>query len=57
MEKAKKLDYDILECPECEKPCKPVKELKNGTVVYETHECENSDEHSFSIDVEGNLVE
>lgn len=50
-------DYDELECPQCERVCKPVKELKNGTVVYESHECENDDNYSFSIDVEGNLIE
>lgn len=50
-------NYDEIECHECDKLCRPVKELKNGTVVYESHECENSDNYSFSIDVEGNLIE
>lgn len=49
--------YDILECPECDRACKPVKELKNGTVVYEAHDCIASDNYQFSIDVEGNIVE
>lgn len=50
------LEYDILECPVCDKPCKPVKVKKNGTVVYQTHECNSGDYH-FEIDIEGNLVE
>lgn len=50
-------DYDELECPSCEKVCKPVKELKNGTVVYEKHACESGDDFSFSIDINGDLVE
>lgn len=49
--------YDTLECPVCNRLCKPSKELRNGTVVYEKHECENQDDYSFSIDVEGNLIE
>ena len=53
---AKKLDYDILECPDCDRKCKPVKVLKNGTVVYEKHQCNNGD-HSFRIDIDGDLVE
>lgn len=56
-EKNKLSDYDTLECPICDKHCKPSKELKNGTVVYEKHECENSDDYSFSIDIEGNLID
>lgn len=49
--------YDELECPNCEKICKPVKVLKNETVVYKKHECINDDNYSFRIDIEGNLVE
>lgn len=49
-------DYDRLQCPDCDKVCKPVKVRKNGTVVYEKHDC-NSGEYSFEIDIEGNLVE
>lgn len=48
--------YDNLECPHCDKVCKPVKVKKSGTVVYEKHEC-NSGEYSFSIDKNGDLIE
>jgi|GEM_PF-4590455 len=49
--------YDKLECPVCDKLCNPVKVKKNGTVVYENHECDNSDDFHFEIDVNGDLVE
>lgn len=49
-------DYDKLECPECDMLCKPVKIRKNGTVIYETNECNNGDYH-FEIDIDGDLVE
>lgn len=52
--------YDNLECPHCGKLCKPVKELKNGTVVYESHECTYAggrDKYFFAIDVNGDLIE
>ncbi len=49
--------YDTLECPECGKLCKPKKVLKNGTVVYEKHGCNNDDNYSFAIDANGDLIE
>lgn len=49
--------YDNLECPECDKLCKPKKVLKNGTVVYEKHECNSSNDFSFSINANGDLIE
>lgn len=50
-------DYDELECPVCDRVCKPNKVLKNGTVVYETHDCINESDYSFRIDEDGNLIE
>lgn len=49
--------YDKLECPDCDKLCSPKKVLKNGTVVYEKHPCNNADDYSFAIDINGDLVE
>lgn len=49
--------YDTLECPECEKPCKPDYVKKNGTVVYKKHSCVNSDRYYFAIDINGDLIE
>lgn len=51
------LDYDNLECPICEKTCRPIKVLKNGTVLYEKHLCESEDDYFFSIDINGDLIE
>ena len=54
--------YDILECPNCGKECKPDAERKNGTIVYERHSCQNEYEfeptkRSFEIDADGALLE
>lgn len=54
--------YDILECPNCGKECKPDAERKNGTIVYERHKCKNKYEfeatnRSFEINADGELVE
>jgi len=57
----KKLEeYDILDCPYCDKPCNPVKEKANGVVVYQKHTCSfggGTSEFQFSIDVNGDLIE
>ena len=54
--------YDILECPNCGKECKPDSKRKDGTIVYERHRCKNKRElmptmHSFEINIDGELVE
>ena len=54
-------NYDELECPICEKVCKPDAIRKNGTVVYKTHNCNNGYEfvdvkRHFEINVDGELM-
>lgn len=51
--------YDTLECPRCEKLCKPVEIKPNGTVVYKRHMCEGYGHgyYTFSIDINGDLIE
>ena len=48
--------YDILECPRCDKKCKPYLIKKNGTVVYQRHMCADGYYH-FAIDIGGDLIE
>lgn len=48
--------YDILECPRCDKLCKPKSIKKNGTVVYQRHMCADGYYH-FGIDITGDLIE
>ena len=55
-------DYDELECPHCGKICQPDAVRKNGTVVYERHDCRSeyeihSHNRSFEINAGGELVE
>lgn len=54
--------YDILECPYCEKKCKPDAKRQNGTIVYEMHSCHPSYmlepiKRSFEINIDGEIVE
>jgi len=51
-------EYDNLECPMCDKLCKPHKILRDKTVQYSKHSCLAcyGDETYFSIDEDGNLV-
>lgn len=53
--------YDVLECPRCEKACKPTRLNKNESVSYETHDCQDkweweSKKRSFRITANGDLV-
>ena len=56
-----KQGYDILECPNCGKECKPDAKIRNGNIIYERHLCKNEYEweaknKSFEIDVDGELI-
>lgn len=56
-------DYDTLECPFCDKPCKPARVYKSGAVKYEKHWCTSGGfggfggYRSFSIGVNGDLID
>ena len=55
-----KQGYDILECPRCDKECKPTRINKDESVSYETHECQDrwelvSSKRSFKITADGGL--
>lgn len=50
-------DYDNLECPYCDKVCKPSKVLKDGTCVYQKHECKHSSNYQFKININGDLID
>lgn len=49
-------DYDVLDCPYCDEPCKPTSVNKKGTVSYK-HDCVQGDGFTFKIDINGDLVE
>jgi hypothetical protein len=54
--------YDTLECPNCDKKCKPDAIRKDGTVIYERHKCKGpydleSSMQCFEINVDGEIVE
>ena len=48
-------DYDILECPRCDKKCKPTAVSEKINVSYK-HVCIDGS-YTFKIDVNGDLVE
>lgn len=54
--------YDTLECPLCNKLCKPDAIGQDGTVIYERHKCKTSYQlearvRRFEIDINGDIVE
>lgn len=54
--------YDILECPRCDKPCKPDAKRMNGTIVYERHKCKSEYQrevimYHFEIDEHGDFID
>lgn len=54
--------YDILECMNCGKECKPDAKRRNGNIIYEKHFCKSEyqwagSNKSFEIDVDGEIVE
>lgn len=54
--------YDVLECPHCDKLCKPDAIGKDGTCIYELHRCKPefalyAMPFRFEINREGELVE
>lgn len=48
-------DFDVLDCPMCDKPCKPVRVSKNYVVTYERHDCTGGNSRYFSINETGEL--
>ena len=54
--------YDILECPNCGKPCYPDAKRSNGSIIYNLHNCKNEYElittkRSFEITIDGELAD
>lgn len=55
-----KQGYEILQCPRCNKECKPVRINKDESVTYETHDCQDqweisASKRSFKITADGDL--
>lgn len=48
--------YDNLECPRCDKVCKPTSIVANKNLVSYKHDCINGD-YTFKIDENGDLID
>mgnify|MGYP000067764674 CR=1 FL=1 len=54
--------YDKLECINCDTLCEPDAVRRDGTVIYERHQCQDKYEitpvsRSFEIDFDGEVVQ